>query len=298
MNTHCKKVEGDKYNERVGICCPTKDKKVKPDITKTKSRHTVKEARDDNLTALDEMRMELKCESPFIERYIQFGRNTHCKLRYLANGVYDVMAMQETLTRYGKKFSMILQSPGTLQFLSNTKIEYRMQHCLPKEKMKLVMEKNIIFLDEGPVARLTITGKHQKKGFPHPEVYCEFCLSSQLLAKVASRESVEEMGTCITDITVQPDVDKKMQATRGNVNVRPGMNAINDWIHTVKYEDVPWYFKKDNEDDMCKYKVIDAKWIQHKGKMRKVVITSDGNIFRFRSPKLEKYARPGFELHY
>ena len=296
MDTHSEKVECEKYHEREGMWFPNKDKNVKPDMTKTKSIHTVNEARDDNLTALDELRMELKCESPFSKRYIQFSRNPCCKLRNLANGVYDVMAMKEMVTRYGKTFSMILHTIRTLQYLSNTKIEYRMQHCLPSEKMKHVMEKNIIFLDEGPVARLTITGKHKKKGFPHTVVHCEFSLSSQLLAKVASRESVEEMG--ITDITEEPDVDKKMQATRGKVNVQPGMNAINDWIHPVKYEDVPWYLKKDNEDDMCKYIVIDAKYIQHKGKMRKVVVTSDGNIFRFRSPKLEKYARPGFELHY
>jgi len=308
MYSDCDRVEGEKCGEEGVESCFFTEAKVKPEkIKKSNSTHTVNDdARDETsfFTTLDELQTELKNRSIFGKTFDNFSTLAYGKLQYLVKGEYDVLALKESVSQYGKKHTMLLYSKkinvSTLrrQFWTNTKIDHILNSTLPYENKRLLMKNKIICLDEGPVARLTITGIHKMRGFPHPVVYCEFALSSQLLAKVASREPVQEMGTCIMETTEQPDVDKKMQATWGKVNLRPGMNAMNDWSHTVKYEDVPWYLKKDHDDDTHHHKVIDVKCIQHKGKMRKVVLTSYGNIFRFRSAKLEKYVRPGFQLHW
>ena len=309
MYSDCDRVEGEKCGEEGVESCFFTEAKVKPEkIKKSNSTHTVNDdARDETsfFTSMDVMlQTELKNRSIFGKTFDKFCTWPYGKLRNLAKGEYDVLALKESVSQYGNKYTMLLYSKkvniSTLrhQFWTNTKIDHVLNSTLPYEKKRLLMKNKIICLDEGSVAILTITGINRMQGVPHPVVYCEFALSSQLLAKVASREPVQEMVNCIMETTEEQDVDKKMQATRGEVSVRLGMNAMKDWSHTVKYEDLPWYLKKDHKDDTNYYKVIETKCIQHKGKMRKVVLTSNGNIFRFRSAKLEKYVRPGFLLHW
>jgi hypothetical protein len=311
MYSDCDRVEGEKYGEEGVESCPFTEAKVKTEkIKKSNSTHTVKDdARDDTslYTTMDELQTELKNRSIFGKTFDKFCTWPYGKLRDLTKGEYDVLALKESVSQYGNKYTMLLYSKkvniSTLrhQFWTNTKIEEIVHSTLPYENKRLVMKNNIICLEEGPVARLNITGKFQKKGLNHPVVCCQFTLSRLLLESIASKQLVEEEGKKkTTSVEVSDDgsdlKEKTMQSTGGKVTRETVTTdfAMYDWACNLKYKDLPWYIKKDNRHKRTR--VLGVRFVEHKGTARKVVLTEDGSIFRLRSPKLETYVRAGSML--
>jgi hypothetical protein len=306
MYSQCDKVEGEKYSEEGMESCFFTEAKVKQEKTKSKSTHTVNDdARDDTslYTTMDELQTELKNRSFFGKTFDKFCTWPYGKLTHLAKGEYDVLALKESVSQYGNKYTMLLYSKkvnvSTLrhQFWTNTKIDDILHSTLPYENKRLVMKNNIISLEEGPVARLNITGKFQKKGLNYPVVCCAFTLSRLLLESIASKQLVEEGKKRTSSLEVSDDgsdlQEKTMQSTGGKVAGETVTNgfAMYDWACNIKYKDLPCYIKKDNRHKLTR--VLGVRFVEHKGTARKVVLTEDGSIFRLRAPKLERFVRAG-----
>ena len=147
MYSDCDRVEGEKCGEEGVESCFFTEAKVKPEkIKKSNSTHTVNDdARDETsfFTTLDELQTELKNRSIFGKTFDNFSTLAYGKLQYLVKGEYDVLALKESVSQYGKKHTMLLYSKkinvSTLrrQFWTNTKIDHILNSTLPYENKRL-----------------------------------------------------------------------------------------------------------------------------------------------------------------
>ena len=96
------------------------------------------------------------------EIFKSYARAKHGKLSQLELGTYSVVAMKACQQKYGQKFVLLLEvGDGLLPCYSNWDIEEHVSEKFPKKRRQELQKNNVIFLDEEPIAQLTITGRRR-----------------------------------------------------------------------------------------------------------------------------------------
>jgi len=125
----------------------------------------VEDSHDSRLkAAVDEVEKRQKDKKRVNVIFRAYSRARHGKLSQLELGTYNVAALKPCKQKYGRKYVMLLEvGDGLLPCYSNWDIETEVNIQHSQERMLELLRQNILYLENSPVATLSITGRRRDK---------------------------------------------------------------------------------------------------------------------------------------
>jgi hypothetical protein len=174
--------------------CRRQKRKIKTTIQTGDKTGTEVEDNNSRLkAAMDEVEKRQKDKKRVNVIFRAYARARHGQLSQLELGTYNVTAMKPCKHKYGRKYVMLLEvDDGLLPCYSNCDIETEVNMKLSKERMLELQRQNVLYLENSPVATLSITGRRRdKRG--HLIACCQFRFSQPWNEFACIEEEVEEM---------------------------------------------------------------------------------------------------------